>query len=63
MDKNTKLNLWMGNQTTEYKEKLEAIGEKLKAAGIDVEDKRKGGISISAVVRYLVDEKLKTTNS
>lgn len=52
----TKLTLWMGTQTDEYKQKLEIIGKRLLARGIDVTDKKKGGVSHSAVVRYLIDQ-------
>ena len=56
-----KLTLWMGTETDSYKAKLEEIGENLKAQGIDVEDKRRGGISLSAVVRHLIDTEIKNS--
>jgi len=54
-----KITLWMGEEAESYKEKLKIIGEKLLATGIDVKDNRHGTISLSAVVRYLVDEKMR----
>jgi hypothetical protein len=58
--KETKITLFMGKQTLEYKEKLERIGEELLAEGIDVNDTRRGGmVSMAAVVRYLIDEEAK----
>ena len=60
--KEVKLNLYMGKDTIEYKNRLYAIGEKLLAQGIDVNDPLRGGISMSAVVRHLIDEKMKEDN-
>jgi len=56
--KETKITLFMGKETLAYKEKLMAIGAKLLADGIDVKDTRRGGVSMAAVVRYLVDEEI-----
>jgi hypothetical protein len=54
--KEVKLTLYMGKETLDYKNKLQAIGERLLAEGVDVEDKLRGGISASAVVRHLIDK-------
>jgi hypothetical protein len=63
MAKDTKITLWMGKETDEYKDKIKAIGEKLKVAGVDVEDKLRGGISMSAVVRHLIDKAIEADES
>lgn len=57
--KEVKLTLYMGKETLDYKSKLYAIGEKLLAEGVDVKDPLRGGISMAAVVRHLIDEKMK----
>jgi hypothetical protein len=58
-DKTPKITLYMGKDTQVYKDKLDAIGAKLLADGVDVKDNLRGGISQSAVMRYLIDEEVK----
>lgn len=54
--KETKITLYMGKETLEYKGKLLAIGEKLAAQGVDVRDPFRGTISMAAVIRHLIDK-------
>ena len=51
----------MGARASIYKQRLEAIGQALQAQGIEVSDPRRGGISHSAVVRYLIDQEFEAT--
>lgn len=41
-----------------FKDNVEVLGKWYLAHGIDVEDKRRGGVSLSATLAYLVQEKL-----
>lgn len=40
------------------KEELKRLGQLMLAAGYEVQDEKRGGVSLSAVVRVLVQEKL-----
>lgn len=44
-----------GKRHAEYKARLQAIGESLEAQGVDVIDSKRGGISLAAVIRHLID--------
>ena len=47
-----------GNKHAHYKAKLEAIGLRLEQDGYNVRDPKKGGISLAAVIRLLIDAQL-----
>lgn len=44
-----------GKRHAEYKARLQAIGESLEVQGIDVSDSKRGGISLAAVIRHMID--------
>ena len=53
------LNLYMGDDYKEFTDKLKAIGDYLHEQGVPDMKTKLGTPSMSAVVRYLVDEELK----
>jgi hypothetical protein len=56
MSKETRiLQVNFGTKHAEYKDKLQAIGERLDEMGFDVRDPKRGGISLAAVIRHLID--------
>ena len=53
------ITVWLGDRLDEYRSKLQQIGQNMQERGIDVTDHKRGGISISAVIRQLADNYLK----